>query len=248
LATLVIGISAVHAETGLEQRLLHDPAPHTLAAKTGTKVIAHYATINGFLDGQPRNAERLVELKNAVNFCMKNPNPLALPLQPPTEWPDLLNGHRIHMYTTERYSISYRRDWTYGPTMPNCSVLEGSGYTAILQSSAGQCQMDLIEKKAWGQCNMAAHRAAKPLTPMLPPPGPLQVIAGLRCGVSKVFNTEMCLAVDGKMKPSYPLIVSMWSDYGLHEKAVTAALDIEVSESIFAPHLQAGFTVTDKRP
>jgi hypothetical protein len=108
--------------------------------------------------------------------------------------------------------------------------------------------MDLIEKKAWGQCNMAAHRAAKPLTPMLPQPGPLQSVAGLRCGISKIFNTEMCLAVDGRMKPSFPLVISMWDEYGLHEKAVSAALDVEVSESIFAPHLQSGFTVTDKRP
>jgi hypothetical protein len=108
--------------------------------------------------------------------------------------------------------------------------------------------MDLIEKKAWGQCNMAAHRAAKPLTPMLPPPGPLQVFAGLRCGILKIFDNDGCIAVDGRMKPSYPLVINRWSEYGLREKAVSAALDIEVSESIFAPHLQAGFTLTDKRP
>lgn len=246
MMVLAVVLGTAHAETELERRLLQDPAPHTNAPKSGAKVIAHYATTNGYLEGQPRNAERVAALKTSVDFCVKNP--MVLPLQPPTEWPEFLHGFRIHVYTTERYLISYRRGWTYAGPMGDCSLMESSGYTAFLQSSAGQCNMDLIEKTAWGQCNMAAHRAAKPLMPMLPEPGPLQMVANLRCGVRNIVGTDNCIAVDGRMKPSYPLIVSRWADYGFHEKAVSAALDMEVSESIFAPHLQAGFKVTDKRP
>jgi hypothetical protein len=94
---------------------------------------------------------------------------------------------------------------------------------------------------------MAAHRAAKPLPHGAPPQGPLQVVAGLRCAKITGMGMEGCQAVDGRMKPSYPLQLSLWSDYGLHNKAVSAALDIEVSESLFEPHAQAGFTVTAKK-
>lgn len=234
------------AETALERRYLQEAAPHTTAAKSNAKVIAHYATINGYLEGLPRNAERLVALRESVDACVKNPNAFALPVQPPTEWPDFLHGYRLNVYTAERYLISYRRDWTYAGPLPNCSLLESSSYTATLQSTAGLCQIDLIQKTASGQCDMAAHRAAKPLQSMLPRSAPQQVVANLRCGNEKIFDTENCIAVDGRLKTSFPLVISRWADHGMHEKAVSAALDMEVSESVFAPHLQSGFTVAAK--
>jgi hypothetical protein len=154
-------------------------------------------------------------------------------------------GTRIDTYTTERYNIQYIQTWVYGTYTEGCSLLETYGYSAALNSTAGRCYIDLIGKTASGQCNLATHRAAKPLMPMVPKPGPLQVIAGLRCGIFTLAVTDLCIAVDGRMKPSYPLVLSEWAEHGVHHKATSAALDMEVSESVFTPHLQGGFTVTE---
>ena len=243
---LALAVGLVHAETALERRIRVEPAPHTLAPASGTKVLAHYATLNAYLEGQPRNAQRLVDMKNAVDYCLKNPNPLAMPTVPPTEWPDYLMGWRSHVYMTERFRITYTHNWTYAGPMPNCSLRESDAYVAVLESMAGICNIDLVRKTASGQCNMAAHRAAKLIPAVLRSAGPVQVIAGLRCSVDSLMGTDQCIATEGRMKSTFFLTLSSWSDYGLHEKAESAALDMEVNESIFSPHLQAGFQVSDK--
>lgn len=246
---LALGSGTVHASTALERRVLQGAAPHTTAPNSGAKVVAHYVTGSGFLEGMPRNAERLVTLKGPdLDFCMRTLQGLGKPINPPTEWPDYITGSRTDTYVTARYRITYRQNWNYGLNPSDCSLHEVYSRVADLESPAGACKIDLINKTASGQCSMAAHRGAKPLPPMLPEPGPLQVVAGLRCGMRNFIGIDQCIAVDGKMKSFYPTILSSGSDYGFREKATATALDMEVSEGLFAPHLQGGFSVTAKQP
>jgi hypothetical protein len=250
-AVVALGISSstVHALTKLERRILQEAAPHTTAPKSGAKVIAHYATLTGYFEGQPSNAERLVKLKGPdLDLCVKRASVMGLPINLPTEWPDFFIGTRTDSYVTEHYNIIYNQGWAYAGYNTDCSLIEHSGRTAILASSAGLCTIDLDAKTAKGQCDMAAHRTAKPHPPVPPSPGPLQLIADLRCGIHNTTISETCIAVDGKMKPTLPLVLSYWSEFGLQSKARAAALDIEVSESVFTPHLQSGYRVTAKRP
>lgn len=245
LLILAIGLGPAHALTSLEQRILAEPAPHTTAAYSETKVLVHYATLTGYLEGLPGNAERLAKLKDDADVCVKVFNGYGKPIQLPTEWPDYLNGGRTDTYVSERYSIQYLHTWLYAGYTEGCRLLEVHLHSAMLQSTAGACKIDFIQRTAQGRCNMAAHRAARPVPPMLPEPGPLQQVAGLRCGIRKLAGVDHCIAVDGRMKPTYALVLSHWSEHGEHYKATAAALDIEVSDTVFAPHLQAGFRVTE---
>ena len=69
-------------------------------------------------------------------------------------------------------------------------------------------------------------------------------IAGLGCQLHKGPFGDICVVTNGQMKPAYPLVL-MRGFEAMQMKAVRAEQDITVSEQLFAPHLQGGFTVQE---
>lgn len=234
-----------NAETALEHEVLSAPSPH-IEAHGEPQVRVHFASLNGYLDGNPNNKERLQKLHDDVGRCVANGNPTGGPVNPPTEWPDHLNGTREDFYVTDRYSITYFESWIYGYLDPDCNHMRQGVYqhTAVLKSSAGRCEINLITKIAKGLCDMAVHRTAIVRATSTPTAHATeQIVAGLKCEQRQDFMGKICIATDGKMTPVYPLVLSRQSEHGVQMKAMQAALDMNVSEAVLTPHLQGGFTI-----
>ena len=240
----VCSASGVHAETVLENKIRNEPPIHVSSSEKPL-LVAHFASLIGFIDGVPNNAARLHQLHAAVDQCISVRNGLGMSANPPTEWPTHLNGLREDFYATDRFVITYYQGWVYGGLNQDCSYIEVGKFqsTAVLKSSAGACRIDLIAKTAKGQCNMDVHRNAK-IRPSMPvTKDGIEHVAGLACQPRKDILGTVCVAADGKMKPAFPVVLQRESEDGIHLTARQAALDIEVSERVFTPHLQGGFTV-----
>ncbi|PFH09441.1 hypothetical protein BCF11_1837 [Collimonas sp. PA-H2] len=166
--------TAAFAETGLERDVLNAPMPHE-AGKGGQEVLVHYVRLQGALQGDPDNAQRLEQLKRDVASCAATKRQANQPVNLPTEWPQQLNGFREDFYASRNFSITYSAAWTYILNPDDCSVADGPTLaarsksrqrgiwtSATLKSSAGLCQIDLVAKTARGQCAMDTHRKARP--------------------------------------------------------------------------------------
>ncbi|MFC5475469.1 hypothetical protein [Paraherbaspirillum soli] len=161
------------AETSLERDILNAPMPHE-TSKGGKEVLVHYGRLQGALQNDADNAARLEQLKRDVASCAATKRAAGTPANPPTEWPQHLNGFREDFYATKNVAITYGAAWAYVMNPEDCSVVDGPTLaaksasraraiwtTATLKSSAGLCQIDLVAKTARGQCGMEAHRNAR---------------------------------------------------------------------------------------
>lgn len=246
LAGLICAGSA-WAETALEKKIRDEAAPHMAVGSSEPTVVAHFATLIGFIEGNPGNAARLQALHETVERCVAYRRGIGAPIHAPTEWPEHLNGTREDLYVTDRFAITYFHSWIYGALNPDCSHQSPGDeqHTAVLKSRAGLCRIDLIAKTAKGQCDMDTHRNARLRSSAPIARDATAQVAGLRCQLLSDVLGDICVATDGRMTPTFPLVLSHGSALRGSMKAVRATLDIAVSERTFAPHLQGGFSVQE---
>ena len=251
LASVTVYSASSYAETALEREVLNAPSPHTMVRQGKSVVTVHFASLRGYLVGSPNNEIRLKAVREQVDQCVAEKQSNGYPVKPPTEWPDHLNGMREDQYVTDRMAITYFQGWVYVAVSPiDCSLFVSTSRreSAVLRSSAGLCQIDITKKTARGQCNIDAHRAAKTRNPTLSQSSAATLdakeqIANLSCQVQASVTGIACIATDGQMVAAYPLVLQRDSLQGMQLKATQAALDIRVDESIFAPHMNGGFTI-----
>ena len=164
-AALALYIPAAHAATAFERQADAPAAPHQRPAGGGTPVTVHFVHLKDDYRDSPLLATNLNVLKQAVAICTEGRRRQGLPANPPTVFPDQFAHAHEFTYAAPNRSISYFIGYLV-QMGEDCSLLETETATAQLQSSKGQCDIDLKRKTARGVCDPGGHAdAAPPRTP-----------------------------------------------------------------------------------
>jgi hypothetical protein len=163
------GITA-QATTQYETLVLKANPPHVVYGG-GAAVKVHRARLEGYLEGKDGNAAALAALKNDVQACMKSLADSGVKLNPPNAWPEHVTVVREEQYATATRRITYTSGATHAVDMRDCSLLSKPYAKAMLASGRGVCQIDLVAKKAHGDCGPGGHADAPPVAsaPAQPP-------------------------------------------------------------------------------
>ena len=157
----VLLAGTANARTAAEEKIFNAPMPHEIIANKGAPVKTHLVRLEGYLEGQPDNQTRLLQLKQDVQKCVAYHRESGVPIKPVEAWPDFLLSLRQDTYSSVNRSIRYSNGIAYGfINIDDCSLLEQPSSRAELVSSKGRCTMDLILKTARGVCDAHAHADA----------------------------------------------------------------------------------------
>lgn len=164
---LACASSPVLAGTSMEKQIIQAPMPHS-AFGGGPKVKAHYVRLHMGVESERMRAQSrgmVKMLQNSVDLCVKRRRYEKAPANPPRQLPDYAEGYIQDTYATANREITYTRIYR-ADVNEDCSLKEREDYTAVLSSQAGKCEIDLIERKAEGECDPALHaRAPAPVHP-----------------------------------------------------------------------------------
>lgn len=150
------------ATTDTEDKIRKAPMPHQTVGTAGTMVKVHLTRLEGYIEGKPDNAARLVQLKAMVQECVQQGPLGGGQPRPPQAWPDFIASQRSDEYASANSSIIYTWTLGYGINPGDCSLLEVQSRRARLRSSLGSCDIDLVEKTARGVCDGKVHASAPP--------------------------------------------------------------------------------------
>jgi hypothetical protein len=145
------------AATPAEEAMFQAPMPHQLLGGHGTKV--HLVRLHGYQYATHGNAAYLMQLKADMHRCADTMHQLAAPA--PSAWPDFIYSVRTDTYASVNRFIAYSRAVFYRMDPRNCGLHEFVSSTALLTSSNGRCDIDLVEKTAHGACDARAHADAR---------------------------------------------------------------------------------------
>ncbi len=154
------------AGTALEEQVIRAPMPHTLLAKGGPVVKAHYVRLHSGVKESKMDQATAAQLKSLVQACVQVKQKLGVRASLPREFPKLDLGFNKDSYAAHNRVITYMRQYTAQVNEDDCSLREVEGYTAELDSSAGSCTIDLVARTIEGQCDVKAHAAAAPMVRM----------------------------------------------------------------------------------
>jgi hypothetical protein len=162
--------TAAQATTQYETLVLKANSPHVVYGG-GVAVKVHRTRLEGYFEGKEGNAAALAALKNDVQACMKSLAGSGVKLNPPSVWPDHVTIVREEQYATATRRITYTSGATHAVDMRDCSLLSRPYAKALLASGKGVCQIDLVAKKANGECGPGGHADARPVAsaPARPP-------------------------------------------------------------------------------
>ena len=145
------------AATPAEDAMFNAPMPHRLLGGHGAKV--HLVRLQGYFGGAQNNADRLLQLKSMRAECDYPGR--TLPVRAISAWPDFVHSSRTDTYASANRSITYDRGLLYRIDPRDCSLHELVVSTAMLLSANGRCDINLIEKTAYGACDARAHADAR---------------------------------------------------------------------------------------
>jgi len=155
-----------HAATSVERRVDTASAPH-LALKPGNKpVTVHYAHLKDDYRDSPGVKSQLDDLKQKVTFCIAANSRLGRPVRAPAEFPEQALRVNEFEYSAPNRRILYTIAYTVRMA-EDCSLVETEERNAVLRSTKGECEIDLVRKTARGVCDARAHAdaAANPPAP-----------------------------------------------------------------------------------
>lgn len=159
-AVMFLPTLAARATTPAEEALLKAPMAHEKFQTRGDSVKVHYVRLQGYLEGNPSNAIRLAQLKEAVKACLHWHEKEGREVRPPTTWPDFLQRSREDVYYAPNRSIRYMTTIAYDVNQEDCSLYENITQSADLVSMAGSCDVDLKARSAKGYCPADGHASA----------------------------------------------------------------------------------------
>lgn len=163
LALVIAAVFPARATTPQEEEIFNAPMPHQAYGKQGAQVAVHRARLHGYFGSQAGNAAQLARLKETVRACVLDHQRTGQPVNPPTAWPNYMVAHRDDYYLAAQRSIQYSSGVSYQVRISDCSLLAKPVHTARLESSAGICQIDLVDKTAKGRCDADGHASARPM-------------------------------------------------------------------------------------
>jgi hypothetical protein len=156
LALAGFASSPASATTEAETTLFNFPMPHEKLDAGRSSVKVHWMQRHGYFEG----TISVDELKADVQNCVQLAQAAHLQTRPPKTWPDHVQSTRNDSYDAANRTITYSTTLMYSLNQSDCSLREDLSAVARLASDRGWCDIDLINKKAHGNCNANAHADA----------------------------------------------------------------------------------------
>lgn len=219
-----LGLIALSAEatTEAEDKIRKMPMPHEALGTSGPMVKVHRARLDGYLEGKPGNADRLVQLQAQVQACLQMGKAGGAPVNPPRAWPDFIYSQRTDEYSSANRSIRYSAGLLYAVNPVDCSLLEVQRVVAKLSSSNGSCDIDLLKKTARGVCDATAHADALP-----PVRTSVSTLGDVEAAQKKAPNNPALTALARAMRPHPP--------GGMGVRKTILGIECEVWKNSFDP-------------
>jgi hypothetical protein len=162
-AALVLMLAAplAPAKTAVERQVDAASAPHLALGRTARPVTVHYVHRKDDYANSPNLRTQRDILKHAVAVCVDGNRRLGRPVHPPAEFPEQVLRVNNFDYSAPNRNIVY--SVSYGVQMADdCSLFEIERRDAVLSSTKGECRIDLVDKKAEGECDATGHADAAP--------------------------------------------------------------------------------------
>jgi hypothetical protein len=162
-AALILALAAplAPAMTAVERQVDAASAPHLALGRTAKPITVHYVHRKDEYANSPNFRTQRDILKHAVAVCVEGNRRLGRPAHPPTAFPDQVLRVHDFDYSAPNRNIVYTV--SYGVQMAeDCSLYEIEGRGAVLSSTKGVCRIDLVAKKAEGECDATGHANAAP--------------------------------------------------------------------------------------
>jgi hypothetical protein len=162
-AALILTLAAplAPAMTAVERQVDAASAPHLALGRTARPITVHYVHRKDEYANSPNFRTQRDILKHAVAVCVEGNRRLGRPAHPPAAFPDQVLRVHDFDYSAPNRNIVYTV--SYGVQMAeDCSLYEIEGRGAVLSSTKGVCRIDLVAKKAEGECDATGHANAAP--------------------------------------------------------------------------------------
>jgi hypothetical protein len=196
-AILLLADTPAFARRPIEDVIFKAPMPHEQGGGGGDKIKVHYVSRHT-LD-RIGKGETVKLLQQEVQKCVASPAKKGAKLNPPKSWPDESTDEiRTDSYYTLNRGITYQHGVHYGVNYVDCSLVEMESSTALLTSSYGRCEIDLLKKTYQGECDPKGHEQAK-VTPLPPMPSAAQQKADFAKMKANPATAAMAAAMQGAM-------------------------------------------------
>ncbi|MBJ7311688.1 hypothetical protein ACFOLJ_01860 [Rugamonas sp. CCM 8940] len=257
------------AASEAEEAMRKAPMPHQIYQRGGVPVAVHRARLDGQQNSPGGEAAALAGLRQLVQQCVASHPGAGASLHPPTQWPEHVLALREDHYMAANRSITYFNSVAHAVRPDDCALLARPVSRAVLVSSKGSCQIDLLRKTARGVCDAGGHAdaageprgAAAALSGAAAGLGGVRTgqfknVAGVRCEIwrQSAFEATLCFADGGAFAPARAagnagwagLLLETDSQMGRKMSAVEAKLDSEVNSAVFTPYNGDGFSISAK--
>jgi hypothetical protein len=269
LALFSAGMPWALANTRLERHIAQEPSPHQSLGQSKPQDRVHWARRMEQQGDDTLNQQRLDQMRDDVRSCIRSNQERGQPVKQVEEWPSRQYRNRRDSYVGQQASITYSHTSTYQVNPGDCSLIEGESHGAKLTWSGGLCDVDLKSKTTSGNCPKSLNGLSQPAVgqrsaqgiprmppnPLLPQPtGEVRTVASQTCDVVKnpmdPDGGTLCYAravgfAGHGLAPApkgTPLSIESRSKRGFVYEADIVQMNFSVSQDVFVPHLQGGFS------
>lgn len=198
------GMPSALADTRLERHIAQEPSPHQSLGQSKHRERVHWARKMEQLGDDTLNQQRLDQMRDTVQGCIRSNQEHGQPVKRIEEWPSRQYRNRRDSYVGQQASITYSHTSAYMVNPIDCGMTEGESHGAKLTWSGGLCDIDLKSKTTSGNCPTSLNGLSQPAVgqrsiqgvprmptgmrpnPLLPQPtGEVRTIASQTCDVVK---------------------------------------------------------------
>jgi hypothetical protein len=180
----------------------HDQEP-------GNGVPVHYVRLAGH-GGD--NAANRTHLATTYRACAETQAAFSRPYEPAAASPPIVQSHAAEIYYAANRTLTLKEGVLHYIDPTTCALAQRPHRILELRSRAGRCEVDLLKKEAWGECDAEAHARAAAVPGMPAVTGAAtRTILGTPCQVHGVpeLKTHVCVShpvpTRGRPRAPYPI-------------------------------------------
>lgn len=239
LAVLFVAMPWAMADTRLERDITQEPSPHESLGQGEPQERVHWARRMEQQGDDALNQQRLDQMRDTVQACIRGNQERGQPVKQIQEWPSRQYRNRRDSYVGQQASITYSHTSIYQVHPIDCSLMEGEGQGAKLTWSGGLCDIDLMNKTFSGNCPKSLSGLSQPAVgqrsvqgiPRMPSGMPASPLLPQPTGEVRTVANQTCDVVKNPMDPDggtlcYARAVG-FSGHGLAPAPKGTALSIE---------------------
>lgn len=160
----------------------------------GEGLPVHYVRLSGH-GGD--NAVNRANLAASYKACAETQAAFGRPHEPAPVLPPIVQTHSAEIYYAANRTLTLKEGTLHFIDPQTCALAQRPHRMLELRSRAGRCDVDLLKKEAWGECDAALHAKAAPVAALpASPEGATRTLLGTSCQVHAVpaLKSQVCVA------------------------------------------------------